>query len=251
MTLTILVCSLSRSTMTHSPGLRQRHLQGEIMDQPDLDPGRHDLALRGLARVNRWSNASRILWRPLAELARETGSTLRVLDLATGGGDVPLTLWRRAKRAGLPIQVDGCDVSLRAVDFARRQAESQGADVRFFELDALTDELPDGYDVVVCSLFLHHLDDCQAERLLRHMAAAAKKMFLVNDLVRSLASLLVTYVGTRALSWSDVVHTDGPLSVRAAFTVNEVRELARRAQLDRAVIRRHWPFRYSLTWRRP
>jgi len=189
------------------------------MDQPDLDPGRHDLALRGLARVNRWSNASRILWRPLAELARETGSTLRVLDLATGGGDVPITLWRRAKRAGLPIQVEGCDVSMQAVDFARRQAESQRADVRFFELDALTDGLPDGYDVVVCSLFLHHLEDCQAERLLRHMAAAAKKMFLVNDLVRSLPSLLVTYVGTRVLSSSDVVHTDGPLSVRAAFTV--------------------------------
>jgi len=140
---------------------------------------------------------------------------------------------------------------MQAVDFARRQAESQRADVRFFELDALTDGLPDGYDVVVCSLFLHHLEDCQAERLLRHMAAAAKKMFLVNDLVRSLPSLLVTYVGTRVLSSSDVVHTDGPLSVRAAFTVDEVSGLVRRAQLDRAVIRRHWPFRYLLTWRRP
>jgi hypothetical protein len=53
--------------------------------------------------------------------------------------------------------------------------------VRFFVLDALGDALPTGYDVVSCSLFLHHLDGSDAVDLLRRMGAAAGRLVLVDD----------------------------------------------------------------------
>jgi hypothetical protein len=225
-----------------------RRLQPEIMDQPGLDPGRHRQALRGLRRINFWSRSAGILWPALAALARTTPQPLRVLDVATGGGDVPIRLWQRAKRAGLSMIIEGCDISAVAVEHATREAEQRGAAVRYFVANALVDPLRDGYDAVVCSLFLHHLTEEQAVGLLRRMAAAARRLVLVNDLVRSRTGLWLARVGTRLLSRSPVVHVDGPRSVEGAYTIQEAQSLAERAGLQGATIERRWPCRFLLSW---
>jgi SAM-dependent methyltransferase len=231
--------------------LRQRRREPELMDQPDLEEGLHLGALRGLERINRWSGSAGLLWRPVRALARQAGgSPLRLLDIATGAGDVPLGLWRKGRRAGVPLAVEGCDRSPRAVAHARRRAAEAGADVRFFEWDATAGPLPEGYDVVTASLFLHHLDEVQAVQLLERMAVAARRLVLVNDLRRGLGGLVLAHVAGRLLSASPVVHRDGPRSVVAAFTTAEALALARRAGLADARVARRWPCRFLLSWRR-
>ena len=72
-----------------------------------------------------------------------------------------------------------------------------------------------------------------------------------SDLDRSVSGLLLAHLACRLLTTSGVVHTDGPRSVRAAFTLPEARELARRAGLEGAEFRRNWPCRWLLSWSRP
>ncbi len=221
------------------------------MDQPGLDPAAHRRALDGLARLNAASGAFRYLWAPIAELARSTkGRPLRVLDVATGGGEFPVTLMHWARRAGLPIEAAGCDRSETALEYGRRTAVAVGVPVTFFPQDVLSGPLPSGYDVVTCSLFLHHLDEGEAVRLLRAMAAAAGRLVLVNDLARGRLNYLLIWLATRVLTRSPVVRTDGPLSVRAAFTPREALSLAEKAGLTGATVRRCFPCRFLLTWRR-
>jgi len=237
--------------MLFSGDLATRQLQAEIMDDPSLDKERHRAALQGLERINWWSGSARILWSPLQALARQVGpGPLRVLDVASGAGDVPIRLWHKARRAGIDLRIEGCDRSPDAVRFADQRARKRQADVRFFVLDVLADAFPAGYDVVTSSLFLHHLADDQATELLKRMAGAASRLLLVNDLVRNQTGYVLAYVGTRLLSASDVVHTDGPRSVEGAFTVAEAHWLAERAGLVGATVERRWPCRYLLTWRR-
>jgi SAM-dependent methyltransferase len=229
--------------------LRQRHRSPEVMDQPDLEPGRHVGALRSLARINAISGIDRALWPPLARLAREVAPRpLRVLDVASGGGDISLRLWRRFRRRGLDLNLEGCDISPVAVEHARAAAERAGADVRFHVHDALAPPPANDYDAVTCSLFMHHLEEDQAVTLLRNMAAAGR-LLLLDDLRRGPVGWLLAWVGTRLLTRSDVVHTDGPLSVEGAFTVAEARELARRAGWAGVEVRRHWPCRYLMVGR--
>jgi hypothetical protein len=52
------------------------------------------------------------------------------------------------------------------------------------------------------------------------------------------------------LSRSPIVHFDGPVSVQGAFGLQEVQTLAARAGLLGATLRRSWPERYLLSWRR-
>lgn len=229
--------------------VRRRRREPEIMDQPDLDSHQHRRALRALQRINALSGSARILWPALRDLARQSPPPLRVLDVASGAGDVPLGLWKRARRAGLPMQFAGCDQSRTALEYARGRAERHQADVSFFERDVLNGPLPEGYDALTCSLFLHHLEDEQAVDLLRRMGQGARRMALVNDLRRGTDGLLLAYVGSRVLTTSPVVHTDGPLSVRAAFTLPEVRDLARQAGLEGITLARCWPCRFLLSWK--
>ena len=233
------------------PSLAQRHRQAEWMDQPGIDPLAHSLALQGLRRINGFSGAVGSLFAPIRSLAREHGGQpLRVLDLACGGGDNTTALAERARRQGLAVQVDGCDLSPQAVAIATRSAEERALGTRFFQADALNDPLPEDYDVILCSLFLHHLEEDQAVDLLQRMGRASRCLVLVNDLIRSPLGYGLAWAGCRLLSRSPIVHFDGPVSVQGAFQLSEVRALAARAGLEGAALRRSWPERYLLSWRR-
>jgi 2-polyprenyl-3-methyl-5-hydroxy-6-metoxy-1,4-benzoquinol methylase len=235
--------------------LRQRCRIAEVMDQPDLDPRQHAHALAGLARINALSRSSGILFASLIALQQRLRTDrLKILDIAAGGGDVPIRLWWRAARAGLDWRIAGCDVSPVAVEHARARALANAAPVHFFVHDVLSGSLPGPYDAVVCSLFLHHLDEEQARTLLRAMAnlqGGGPSLVLVNDLNRSLRGLILAHLATRLLTTSSVVHTDGPRSVRAAFTPSEALALAEQAGLHGAVVGRRWPCRWLLSWSRP
>jgi len=236
--------------------LRQRHLQPEIMDQPGIDAEEHHQALDAISRINLVSASSLILWPPVRALCHERvragkSRPVRVLDIATGAGDVPVRLWRRARRKELLVEVAGCDFSPVAIEHARRLAARQEAAVEFFQFDVLKDPIPAGYDVITCSLFLHHLTEEQAVVVLGKMRAAAGRLALVNDLSRGRLGWWAAYVGTRLLSRSPMVRTDGLLSVEGAFTPQEALAVAHKAGWDGATVERKFPFRYLLAWRRP
>ena len=218
-----------------------RRVIPERMDDPALEGGLHVQALEGLARLNVLSASAALLWRPLRKMLRERGK-LRVLDLACGGGDVTVALHRRAGNA---LEIEGCDKSPTALEHAR----SKGADVLFFQHDVLSGELPKGYDVYLCSLFLHHLDERQAADLLRRMAQA--DALLVNDLIRCRTGSLLARVATPMITRSPIVRGDAVLSVLNSFTPSEVRAMAERAGLTGASVSTHWPMRFLLSWRRP
>lgn len=234
------------------PDLSQRDRQPELMDDPALDEGLHRQALRGLERINWISGIAGLLWRAVRPLCAEiTDRPVRVLDVGSGGGDVSVNLWKRAKRAGHRIQIGGCDISPKAIRMATERAESAGADANYFQLDVLGDDLPGDWDVLYCSLFLHHFDEQQGVRLLSNMQQAARRLVLINDLIRSRPAYVLCNLGVRVLCRSPIVHVDGPLSVRAGFQPDEVLEMAESAGLNGARITRHWPQRLLLHWSKP
>lgn len=233
------------------PSVAQRQLVPEVMDDPSLDPALHEDALRGLGRINRISRSAAMLWPAIVAAAdRQPGRPLRVLDLACGGGDVLIALAKRAATHQSAIVLAGADVSPVALDFARRQAESAGIDLAWHRVDVFEQALPGGYDLTMNSLFMHHLTAQQAVEVLQKMKAASNTV-LISDLRRGALAHAVTVAGTRLLSRSPVVHVDGPRSVRAAWTPDELATLAAQAELHGSTIRRCFPWRMSLEWRRP
>ena len=230
----------------------KRNLQPELMDQPGLDVVSHARALAGLRRINRLSRTGTVLWRRIARILESSAADrpIRVLDIASGGGDVPIDLMRRAIAAGRRIHIEGSDFSETAVRVAQTRASSLGLPVHFSTLDVLHDPIPDDFDIITCTLFLHHLDEAEAIHLLSKMKAA-RRLALVDDLIRDRLGLTLAELGCHLLTTSRIVHLDGPASVKAAFTIPEVLKLANVAGLDHVSVERHWPRRFLLSWSRP
>ncbi len=226
-----------------------RVLEPEIMDDPGLAPDEHAGALAGLARLNAVSFAARAVYRQTRSVASAMRGPVRVVDVGTGSADVLVGVCLAARRDGLDLRATACDISAFALRAATARAERAGVPIDTARLDAVEDEIPEG-DVVISSLFLHHLAEHQASRVLESMRRAARAGIVVSDLRRCGWGTALAAVVPRVMTRSRVVHVDAVRSARAAFSVLELRDLADRAGLEGAVIRRAWPARMMLGWSR-
>jgi 2-polyprenyl-3-methyl-5-hydroxy-6-metoxy-1,4-benzoquinol methylase len=230
--------------------IRRRRRKAEWMDQPGLEPAMHIGALLGLRRINRICRSAAILWPAIARAAAAVEpKPLKVLDLACGVGDNMAALAKIARRRGVALELKGCDISSVAIAHAQSLATSHGLErSSFFLCDVLEQPLPRGFDVVMCSLFLHHLERPQATELIARMYEATERLALISDLRRTWLGLGLAWLGSRLLTRSPVVHTDAVLSVAGAFLESEVDDILIDCEPTVACKRftRHWPQRWLL-----
>ena len=226
------------------------------MDDPSLPATDHRAALRGLARINSLAMTNRAMTAGvLAEVRRITAQTpdsagkpVRVLDIATGGGDLPVAIAVAAKAAGLQVAVCGCDFSPIALRHAADLAARRNVAVAWFSHDIVAADLPERYDIITCGLFLHHLDEPDIITVLGRLARATDGVLLVQDLRRSSLGLLLARIVPRLLTRSHVVHTDAVLSVQGALTMSDLAAMASKAGLTGATVTALFPERMQLRY---
>jgi 2-polyprenyl-3-methyl-5-hydroxy-6-metoxy-1,4-benzoquinol methylase len=137
--------------------------------------------------------------------------------------------------------------------FAIAQAQSLAvqkniSSVEFRVGEVLKDPLPTDCDIILSSLFLHHLETPKVQLLLREAAQAARLGVVISDLKRTKIGWLLAWAVARILTFSPIVRYDGPISVQGAFTTAEIREIAENAGMCEANIRDCWPQRWMLRW---
>jgi ubiquinone/menaquinone biosynthesis C-methylase UbiE len=240
--------------MAFVPALRASGV--EIMDSGNYAPAELRSNLADLRFYNRWLGGARLiqkeLSRLLAEAGQDAGGPVRVLDIATGSADIPLALERWGRRRGLDLRAEGVDTNPDIVGEARSYLDSQNAaGVRVRQADAC--QLPHAdrsVDYVVCSNFLHHLEEDEALAALAEMQRVAARGVVAVDLQRRGSAWLNVWLLTRLSTFNRLTRNDGPMSVTRAFTVTEMEALARRAGIVNARVRVAGPVRMVLTWSR-
>lgn len=203
----------------------------ELLDGPLDDPDALAGNLRDLARVNRLLGGVALSRRGLEVLAgrlAEAGTTISLLDVGTGAADIPLALLDDWRHRGRRLDVTGVDEREEVLQAARRVRPSIDtvAGLRLVVADGRQLPWPDAsFDVVHCSLVLHHLDQRDAVALLREMARVARLGIVVNDLARGrlrwVGAWLLAHLGTR----NRFTRHDAPLSVRRAWSRREARAM--------------------------
>jgi SAM-dependent methyltransferase len=223
----------------------QERLDGEV------PIGQRARSLADVARLNAVFGGRRLTLRALRRLvaALPRHRQLTVLDVGTGGADIPRAIARWARRAGRRIRVLALDHDRDTLAIARGHLASY-PEITPMLGDALALPIASGrVDVVVSSLTLHHLEPAEATRALGEMAAAARVGVAVNDLARSRHGVALVWLVTRVLARSRLSRHDGPLSVRRAYTAAETLRLCEKAGVFDARVRRHpLLLRYTATW---
>jgi len=194
----------------------RRSLELEWMDTEAIGAGDYAQCLADLAAVNTVTLAR---LPTLAFMRRVTrglprGATFSVLDVGFGHGDMLRRLARWGMRRGVALELEGVD--LDPVSATAAEAASAGLGIRYRTGDVF-DEKAGSVDVVISSLFTHHLTDEQIVRFLVFMERTARRGWFINDLHRHALAYHGFAALSRAACWHRFVQHDGPLSVARSF----------------------------------
>ena len=234
--------------MSSKVDLRRRSLQREWMDERVAPPTDLAAVLADLAAVNTVTLARlpTIAFMRRVSRGMPSGTPLHVLDVGYGEGDMLRRVHRWGARAGVPLDLAGIDL-----DPASAPAAEAATPPRWridYRTGNVFDQPPGGQDIVLSSLFTHHLTDAQVVDFLVWMERSAARGWFVNDLHRH----TLAYEGFRLLSaaaaWHPMVRHDGAISVARSFRRRDWDDLLRRAGLDGvAQVRWHVPFRLCVS----
>jgi hypothetical protein len=217
----------------------------ELLDDPAADPAAVTETLRNIARSNRWFGGTAAVLhgcrRLLAGVA--PGSTLTLLDLGTGAGDLPRAAMRWARRREIRLVSIGVERSRVAAGVA--SAAGIPCAVGCAGAPPVADK---GVDLVLLSQVLHHLAPVSVVSLLRTCDRLARRGVIVADLRRSRLGPLAFWVGARALRFDRMTRADGMTSLRRGYTPGELQRLLTAAGIE-ATIERRPGYRLVASWR--
>ena len=196
----------------------RRSEQPELLDETAHDSDELAANFRDIRRVNAMLGGTSLLLRHLPRLlsAGSTGAPMTILDLATGCADIPVAIARWAGRHNWNVEIVATDVSPDILALARR-ATASCPNIALARYDARQVPLPDrSFDIVTCSLSLHHFMPDDAVRVLAEMHRLARRGCILNDLRRGLPGYIAAWVAAQLTTRNRLTRHDAPLSVRRA-----------------------------------
>jgi ubiquinone/menaquinone biosynthesis C-methylase UbiE len=221
----------------------QRRPTHELLDSDAGSPEEIAASLRDLRWFNRWFGGITTSSEMIKSVAKRSHTTqLSLLEVASGEGFVQ-------KEVADQLRQEGITLDFTLLDRASTHLPKNGA-VQKIAADAL--QLPfynATFDLVSCSLFVHHLSPEQVVVFVREALRVCRAALLVHDLIRHPLHLAWAYAGI-PLYRSRITRNDAPASVKQAYTVDEMRELCQKAGAVEIEIERHFLFRMgAIVWK--
>ena len=194
-----------------------------LLDGPVDDPATLDGHLRDLRRFNRWLGGVALSAAAIEALAAHRPA-FTLLDVGTGGADIPIALAGLARRRHRRVEAVGIDSRPEILAAALRTAPARDA------FDEIELHVGDGrhlryadrsFDVAHASLLLHHLDPPVAVETLREMGRVARLGVVINDVDRTRVGWVGAWLLGHLLTVNRYTRHDAPLSVRRAYRPHE------------------------------
>jgi ubiquinone/menaquinone biosynthesis C-methylase UbiE len=205
----------------------------ELLDGPLDDARTLEGNLRDLARINRLLGGVLVSRRALDALTSGPEAAT-LLDVGTGGADIPVALMAGWRRAGRRLSVTATDDRQAVLDaaVAIRPALARIGGLRLEVADGRRLPYPDrAFDLAHASLVLHHLEPADAVALLREMRRVATRGVIVNDVTRGRIAYASAWLLAHFATRNRFTRHDAPLSVQRAYTPAEMRDLLAQAGL--------------------
>lgn len=221
----------------------KRRSTSELLDADSGEPEEIAGSLRDLESFNQLLGGVTTTRELVHAVARTTASSqLSLLEVAAGDGFVPTSVSSDLSKKGITI-------SATLLDRAFSHLPRNGA-AKKVVADGLVLPFSDSaFDLVSCSLFVHHLSPEHAIQFVREALRVSRLAVLINDLIRHPLHLFLAYAGV-PLYRSRITRHDAPASVKQAYTVEEMRKLLLEAGASNVIMRQHFLFRMGvIAWK--
>lgn len=222
----------------------------EEMDKPG-NPYREIVeGLENINKINRFfggvSSTLFHLKRMVRKLPDDARKKIRILDVATGSAYIPIKIIEWARSQGLDMEIVGTDINNEILRFAREEIKDF-PEIRVESGDARRLSFPDeSFEFVISSLTLHHFSFEEGVELLKSFERISRYGFIINDLSRHLLAFASICLVSKIFTRNRLTRKDGPLSVRKAYRIGELKMMAEEAGLKKVRIYSHLFFRLAM-----
>jgi SAM-dependent methyltransferase len=216
----------------------------EMMDRPQPVSEELRVDLENLRKLNE-SFGSYSLIRFFLNRWCKRDEELVLVDLCTGFGDIPRLAVDWCRRHGVKVRILAVDSQPATLEIARERSGGY-PEIQFIKSDVF--EFTDPGDLVFCSLALHHFSDGAAVRLVRQIGLMARKGALVADLERTDLTILGIHLLTMLIIREPMTRFDARVSIRRAFSFQEMKRVGVAAGWDRLRHRR-FPVSRQAIWK--
>jgi len=199
----------------------------EMMDQPQPVAAELERDLEHIRHLNRWFGSYRLV-RHFVHRWIKPGARVCIVDLATGSGDIPRLIVDYTREIGAKIEIDALDRQSATLQIARTLSAGY-PEISYCEANILEWNPAEAYDIVLCTLVLHHFSDQDAVGVLRRCRELSRKLVLVCDLRRGFLATAGVYLLTGLIFREPMTRYDARLSAARAFSFKEFDKLARQA----------------------
>lgn len=222
--------------------------QAELMDGEDFDLSEYETTLRQLEAINRLTGGYAPTLNAVRRVVHQNlDRKLKILDVGFGGGDTLRAIARWATANRVDLDLCGVDLNPNAREYAE-QVTPRVYGIRFRTMNIFDVPEHEHYDMILSSLFMHHMDDRQIVSLLRWMTERSSLAWFINDLHRHPLAYHFIKHATKAFGCTRMIQNDGPLSVARSFSRQDWERYLREAGLPKqsVEVRWHWSFRFGV-----
>ena len=216
----------------------------EIMDDFTMEGILIRDTLDKIEIINRFLGGNTVTIKGLKNLIKNQSKnkTITIVDLGCGNGDILRDVAKFGRKNNYSFKLIGIDANLAAINYAK-ELSKEYSELSFKTIDILSEDFKkESYDIVLCTLFLHHFKNEELISFLKTTIEKATIGVVVNDLHRhKLAYYLFKLIGF--FIKNKMVRQDGLTSVLRAFKRKDLENISTQIKVHFS-IQWKWAFRY-------
>ena len=216
----------------------------EMMDDFTLEGKEYRDTLDKLEIINRLLGGNSVTIKGLSKLllSQSRSNIITIIDLGCGHGDILRDVAKYGRKNKYKFKLIGIDANPNAIAYAQELSKNY-PEISFETADIFSEDFnKQTYDIILCTLFLHHFESNKLITFLKSATDKATIGVVINDLHRHrMAYYLFKLVGI--FIKNKMVKEDGLTSVLRAFKKKEINAILTQVQVPFS-IQWKWAFRY-------
>lgn len=221
--------------------------KSEIMDDFDMEGEILRGNLDEIAKINRFLGGNRLTIQGVRDLLKNIpkSAEVTIVDVGCGNGDMLRILADYGLKNGLNFQLIGIDANNFTISHAQHLSEKY-SNISYQCQDIFEKSFEElKYDIVLCTLTLHHFKDTEIIYLMGVFYNNANIGVVVNDLHRNIIAYRLYQVFCFLFRLNSMTTEDGLTSILRGFKKEELINFSKKLNFSNYKIRWKWAFRYQ------
>jgi 2-polyprenyl-3-methyl-5-hydroxy-6-metoxy-1,4-benzoquinol methylase len=219
----------------------------EIMDDFEMEGELLRNALDKIAKINQLLGGNKLTLQGVQYLLKSFSKTdeIVIVDVGCGNGDMLRNLADFALENELNFRLIGIDANNFTVSHAKKLS-SKYSNISYNCQDIFSESFRElNYDIVLCTLTLHHFKEEEINELLQIFYSNAAIGIVINDLQRSALAYRLFQGLCFVFQLNEMSREDGLTSILRGFKRNELESFSKKLKFNNYKIHWKWAFRYQ------